>query len=283
MERRRRDDAEHDVPVLLERDQRRPHGNPARVVPRPVDRVDDPPAPSRAGRALLLAEDRVAAALGAEHRPQLVLDLAVGLRHRRQVGLRLDDEVTGAEARERDRVRRVREPQRELEIRAHLAAPSLRMLRPGRGSSVARAANKCGRRPALPAGRPSSRDRCCNRRGVGFAGRTPCVPPRLVDLEVDERDDAGADEERHEDRGEREAEAVVLAGELGRSIATPPAGRSPPRRRAGRGRRGSSGRGGPRCVATHPRAAGARGRGSTPRARRRPRCRAARARCRRRG
>src|SRR6185436_18412223 len=102
MERGLRDDAEHDAAVLLERDQGRPDGNAARVVPRPVDRVDDPPSPARAGRALLLAEDRVAAALGAEHRPQLVLDLAVGLRHRRQVGLGLDDEVTGPEARDGD-------------------------------------------------------------------------------------------------------------------------------------------------------------------------------------
>ena len=116
-------EVEHDAAVLLERDQGRPDGNAARVVPRPVDRVDDPPSPARAGRALLLAEDRVAAALGAEHRPQLVLDLAVGLRHRRQVGLGLDDEVTGPEAREGDRVRRVREPQRELEIGAHPAHP----------------------------------------------------------------------------------------------------------------------------------------------------------------
>ena len=57
--RRRRDDADSHDRVLLERDQRRPHRDPARVVARPVDRVDDPATRARADRALLLTEDRV--------------------------------------------------------------------------------------------------------------------------------------------------------------------------------------------------------------------------------
>ena len=123
VERRCRDDAEDDAAVLLERDEGGPDGDPARVVPRAVDRVDDPAPPSGARRALLLAEDRIAAALLAEHRADLVLDGAVGFGHRRQVGLRLDDEVARPEAAERDRIRRVREPKRELEVRAHPSGP----------------------------------------------------------------------------------------------------------------------------------------------------------------
>ena len=125
VEGRRGDDAERDPSVLLERDQRRPHRDPARVVARPVDRVDDPAAPPRARRTLLLAQDRVPPPLDAQHRPHLVLDRPVGLRDRRPVGLRLDQEVTGAKAPERDRVGRVGEPQRELEVRAH-ARPASR-------------------------------------------------------------------------------------------------------------------------------------------------------------
>ncbi len=42
-QRRRRDDTGDDPLALLERDQRRPHRDPAHVVLGPVDRVDDPP------------------------------------------------------------------------------------------------------------------------------------------------------------------------------------------------------------------------------------------------
>ena len=47
------------------------------------------------------------------------LDLAVGLGHGCPVGLRLDDEVARAEPAERERVGRVGQAQRELEVRAH--------------------------------------------------------------------------------------------------------------------------------------------------------------------
>jgi hypothetical protein len=119
VERGRRHDAQHDPPAFLEGDQARPHRDAARVVARAVDRVDQPASPPRAGLAALLAEDRVAAPLRPEDRAELVLDRLVCLGHRRPVGLRVNDEVTGPEAAERDRVGGVREPQRELEIRGH--------------------------------------------------------------------------------------------------------------------------------------------------------------------
>ena len=45
--------------VLLERNERRPHRHPARVVSRAVDGVDDPAPGARPARALLLTENRV--------------------------------------------------------------------------------------------------------------------------------------------------------------------------------------------------------------------------------
>jgi hypothetical protein len=44
----------------------------------------------------------------------------------------------------------------------------------------------------------------------------PWAPPRSVDLEVEQRDDAGADEQPEGQREERESQAVVLARQLGR-------------------------------------------------------------------
>ena len=57
--------AEHNVGALVvsedgERDEGRPDRHPAHVVLGAVDRVDDPPALAVPGRALLLADDRVA-------------------------------------------------------------------------------------------------------------------------------------------------------------------------------------------------------------------------------
>ena len=59
-ERGRRDDADDDLAVALERDQRRPDRQPARVLLRAVDRVE-PPADVRLLDAELLAGDRLAA------------------------------------------------------------------------------------------------------------------------------------------------------------------------------------------------------------------------------
>ncbi len=93
------------------------------------------------GRAVLLAEHGVAGALGCEERAERRLDRAVGVGHRRQVGLRLDDEVTGAEARERDRVGHVGEPQGEVEV----------------GRTRGTLAERARRRRRPPGGRPSTR------------------------------------------------------------------------------------------------------------------------------
>ncbi len=90
-------------------------GHAAHVVPRPVDRVDDP-ARRGAVVAELLAEHALAGALARDELADRLLGGAVGLRDRRQVGLRLDDEVERAEARERDRVGGVGEAVREGEV-----------------------------------------------------------------------------------------------------------------------------------------------------------------------
>jgi len=96
---RGRHDAARHSPVALERDQRRPHRQPAREVLRAVDRVDDP-ADRTAVVSLLLAEHGVSGPRGGDALAQRPLDGAVGIRHRRQVGLRLDVQVGGTEARE---------------------------------------------------------------------------------------------------------------------------------------------------------------------------------------
>ena len=69
--------------VLLERDQRRPHRDPPRVVARPVDRVDDPAARAvRRSRPLPRRAPRRRAVLVGEHPSELRLDGAVGLGDR---------------------------------------------------------------------------------------------------------------------------------------------------------------------------------------------------------
>jgi hypothetical protein len=110
------DDSEPQRAPLLERDQRRPDRNPAGVVACAVDRVDDPAPLAGAARPELLAEDAVGGPRRGEARAQVPLDGAVGLGDGRQVGLRLDGEVVGAETRQRDRVGRVRELEREREV-----------------------------------------------------------------------------------------------------------------------------------------------------------------------
>ena len=109
--------------VLSSAIERRPHRDAARVVPRPVDRVDDPATRARADHAVLFAEDRVVRALLGEYAAQFDLDGAVGLGDRRQVRLRLDRQP-GAKVRQRDRVGRVGESKRELEVGAHGADPT---------------------------------------------------------------------------------------------------------------------------------------------------------------
>ena len=72
----------------------------------------------------LLAEHAVVRALDREPLADRRLDRPVGLCHRRQVGLRLDEQVARAEAAERDRVGRVGERESECKVGAH-ASPDL--------------------------------------------------------------------------------------------------------------------------------------------------------------
>jgi hypothetical protein len=120
-ERGRGDHTAHEHPVALERDQARPDRDPAREVPGPVDRVEDPARGRVAclAAALLLAEHRLAGPLGGEPLAQRPLDGTIGVGHRTQVGLALDAQVGRAEPRQRERVGKVGELEREGEIRAH--------------------------------------------------------------------------------------------------------------------------------------------------------------------
>jgi hypothetical protein len=70
----------------------RPYGNAAREVLRPVDRVDDPPDPGVVA-AFLLTEDALVRTAVGDPLPECALDRPVGVRQRRQVGLRLDAQV----------------------------------------------------------------------------------------------------------------------------------------------------------------------------------------------
>jgi hypothetical protein len=88
-ERGRRDDSARDLFFTLERDQGRPDRDAAREVPRPVDRVDDPPDRS-AVVSLLLAEDAFAGPALGDPVAERTLDGPVGVRDRCQVRLRVD-------------------------------------------------------------------------------------------------------------------------------------------------------------------------------------------------
>jgi signal transduction histidine kinase len=115
-ERGRGCQADERAAVALERDERRPDRDPADEVPRAVDRIDDP-ARVRLLAAALLAEEALAGAAFGDLAAERLLDGAVSVRDRRQVGLRVDPEVGGAEPRQRDRVGEVGELVREGKIR----------------------------------------------------------------------------------------------------------------------------------------------------------------------
>jgi hypothetical protein len=120
-ERGRRHDADDDLAVALERDQRRPDRQPARVLLRTVDRVE-PPADVRLRDAVLLAGDGLAA-LAVDALAERLLDRTIRLGDRREVGLRLDREVECAIPLQRERVRVVRERERVLEVRRRRQLP----------------------------------------------------------------------------------------------------------------------------------------------------------------
>jgi hypothetical protein len=54
--------------------------------------------------------------LARDRRAQRLLDRPIGVADRSEVGLRLDDQIGGTEAIERDRIRAVGELQSELEV-----------------------------------------------------------------------------------------------------------------------------------------------------------------------
>ena len=114
-------DADPRHAVDREGDQGRPHRDALEVVRGAVDRVDDPLALGRTRRAELLAEHAVGGALGLEDRPDRALGRQVGFGDVRRVGLELHIEVGGVEAGHGYRVRGIREPQREREIRLQVA------------------------------------------------------------------------------------------------------------------------------------------------------------------
>ena len=113
-----RDDADRHLAVLLQRQQRRPDRHAAHVALGAVDRVHDP-APAvagRRGRAVLLAEDRIAWPRGRQPLAHRLLGGAVGVRDRRHVRLGLDREIGGAKARQRDRVGNVGQLVRQRKV-----------------------------------------------------------------------------------------------------------------------------------------------------------------------
>ena len=114
---RRRHDANRQGSLALERDEGRPYRDATRIALRAVDGVHDPtPIRGGSGDPELLAQHRVARARPGDHRTQLLLHGAVGLRDRREVGLGVDDEVGGTKARQGDAVGDVGELEGEREI-----------------------------------------------------------------------------------------------------------------------------------------------------------------------
>jgi hypothetical protein len=86
-----------------------------------VDRVEDPARRGvvAAGDPELLAHDGLPLALGEDRLPQRLLRRAVGHRHRRQVGLRLDRQRTRPEVPHRDLVGEVGQRERKCQVGAH--------------------------------------------------------------------------------------------------------------------------------------------------------------------
>jgi len=100
--------------LALQCEQRRPHRHAAHVRRGAVDRVDDP-LDVPAVVAELFTEHALAAPRVPDAIAHGLLGVAVSLRNRRQVGLRVDAQVERAKATHRDRVCDVRELVREVE------------------------------------------------------------------------------------------------------------------------------------------------------------------------
>src|SRR5438132_4916312 len=101
-----------------ERQERGPHRHSTDVVDRAVDRVDDPLRVA-AVVAELLAEYTLAATRRCDQRANRLFRCPVGFRHRREVRLRVDAQVERAEPCRGQRVRRVRQREREGEVGVH--------------------------------------------------------------------------------------------------------------------------------------------------------------------
>ena len=163
---------------ILERDQRRPDRDAARVVPRAVDRVDDPAPRAPARGALLLAQDRVVRPL----RPRGF----AGARPRRRDRLR---SPASGRASSRSRVpsgscgseiASAASASRSASSRSGLTPPTLARLsagdaegrarRPSRRPAPTRSSPGCRPAPRSVRGRGSTRDRC--RAGARTTSRT---------------------------------------------------------------------------------------------------------------
>ena len=182
-----RHDADDDVVPVEQGDEGGPDRHPAHVVLRPVDRVDDPAASSRACLAVLLAEHGVVGPAGGELLADGALDRAVRLGHRRQVRLRLDDEVGGAEAGHGDPVRQAGELEGEGEVVGEIGHPGnlprrraagIGRIVPMRSLQWPRGRNP--RHRGRPAHAPARRARGRRARAAGGAGPHPDGRPAVV-------------------------------------------------------------------------------------------------------
>ena len=109
-------DADHNLVLHHERDERRPHRHAADVVLGAVDRVDHPAPLAVPGGAQLLAGDRVAGAHPRQRAPDALLHALVGIRDRGEVGLAHHVQVERLEAVRRQGVRVVGQHVREAQV-----------------------------------------------------------------------------------------------------------------------------------------------------------------------
>ena len=135
----RRRDTEHQLTCVFEPDQRRPDGQPAHVALGAVDGIDDP-AELGIGR-----RTRVRTELLTEHGmtgrvreplPDRALNRLIRFAHGREIGLRRDLQVDGAEPRHRDFVGRVGELEREIQVRGDVHRRSIRSESPDQHGMV---------------------------------------------------------------------------------------------------------------------------------------------------
>src|ERR1700693_5156720 len=104
-------------PVIAHQpDQRCPDRDTVGVVDRPVDGVEDPAPLTLRVATELLADDLLPRAQALQRVTKRLFGGAVGVGHRRAVGLGVDAQIRRTEARQRDRIGDVGELQRDLEV-----------------------------------------------------------------------------------------------------------------------------------------------------------------------